>query len=225
MRWQEPDEIDKPRASTEVVDVAFRMHCPRLPVDHAYALLRSVEAILPWFSEDPRIGIHSIHGAESSHGWYRPAAESGQHIQLSKRVRLVLRVPLRRVEQCAELNGRRLNVLGHEVDLGNYKIRAINPVPNLFARHVITGETESEEQFVDRVHRDLVALGTAVPKLLPGRCHTINTPTTRLRARSLLLADVPMQDSVLIQESGLGDGRSLGCGLFIPHKSVAPVER
>jgi len=39
----------------------------------------------------------------------------------------------------------------------------------------------------------------------------------------LMLHDVPPHKSLQIQDEGMGRNRLLGCGIFIPHKSIAPV--
>ena len=75
------------------------------------------------------------------------------------------------------------------------------------------------EKILDR----LTDIGVEVPKILPGLAHQIRLPNQSVPVRSLLLADVNESDSMKLQEIGLGENRKLGCGLFIPHKSIAPV--
>ena len=43
--------------------------------------------------------------------------------------------------------------------------------------------------------------------------------------RSLMLADLALEESMLLQEHGLGLERKLGCGLFLPHKDVEDLRR
>ncbi|MEK7716319.1 MAG: type I-MYXAN CRISPR-associated protein Cas6/Cmx6 [Pseudomonadota bacterium] len=35
-----------------------------------------------------------------------------------------------------------------------------------------------------------------------------------------MLADLAVEESVKLQQQGLGTDRKLGCGLFIPHKDI-----
>jgi hypothetical protein len=44
-----------------------------------------------------------------------------------------------------------------------------------------------------------------------------------VRGFSLLLHGLTPAQSLAVQESGLGEGRKLGCGIFVPHKSVVAV--
>ena len=38
-----------------------------------------------------------------------------------------------------------------------------------------------------------------------------------------MLPGLSKQQSILIQDKGLGEGRIFGCGLFVPHKSIDAV--
>ena len=126
MHWQEPADHGEHRASRNIVDMAFRIECQRLPLDHAYQLLQSIAGFLPWFPSDRETGIHTIHGAETGNGWCRPDEGDDQYILLSKRVRLVLRVPQRRAEQCGELCGKTLTVSSHRPSRARGRVRRTN---------------------------------------------------------------------------------------------------
>ena len=220
MYWQESSEKNEYDGLAKVVDIAFRIRCTRLPVDHAYDLLQAIVGKMPWIQNEDLVGIHSIHSANSGNGWYRPEQEDGSYMQLSKRVRLILRVPANRLDQCVVLCGETLNVSDQQIMVNDYKVRRINPTPTLFARGVLTEAGESENTFVERSREGLQEINVEAPKILPGRKHRIKLPDEHLFARSLLLADVSISDSVKLQERGLGENRKLGCGLFIPHKSI-----
>jgi len=223
LHWQESGEPEQPLRSASVVDAAFRIDCRQLPADHAYLLSKAVESLLPWLPGEASAGIHSLHGAESGNGWQRPG-ESGV-IHLSRRVRLILRVPRSRLESCADINGKTLNIADARVVLGSIKVRELGPASTLFARRVISGPDESEDVFLDRVNEELAELKVTALKQLPGRMSRISTPVGEVYARSLMLAELPAADSIRVQESGLGEARALGCGLFVPHKSISAVNR
>lgn len=221
--WQESGEAEQPQRSGSVVDAAFRIDCGQLPADHAYLLSKAVETLLPWFPGEARAGIHAIHGAESGNGWQRPG-DSGV-IHLSRRVRLVLRIPRSRLESCGSLIGKTLNIADARIFLESVRVRELAPASTLFARRIITEREEKEEVFLDRVNLELAELKVTAPKQLPGRMIRISTPVGDLHARSLMLAELPAADSIRVQECGLGAARSLGCGLFVPHKSISAVNR
>jgi hypothetical protein len=39
-----------------------------------------------------------------------------------------------------------------------------------------------------------------------------------------MIADLDSETSIKIQQLGLGKGRELGCGLFLPHKSIKTLK-
>ena len=221
--WQEDEEPEVAVRSESVVDAAFRIDCSHLPADHAHLLFEAIKASLPWFGGDARAGIHAIHGAETGNGWVRPG--EAEVIYLSRRVRLILRVPRDRIESCRGLTGQTLAIDSASIRLGEAKFRELTPAGTLFARRVLSGPDEDESVFLDRVDAGLATLGVTAPKRLPGRTRNIRTPQGTVHTRSLLLADLKAADSIRIQESGIGELRSLGCGLFVPHKSISAVNR
>jgi CRISPR-associated protein Cas6 len=127
------------------------------------------------------------------------------------------------VADAQALTGTTLDVAGHALEVGSAKIRPLAPVTTLLARYVVSRENESEEQFVERTAKELQRLGIQVRKLLCGRCTTLDTPDGPLLTRSVMLADLEQEESLRLQETGLGPARRLGCGLFIPHKGIGPV--
>jgi hypothetical protein len=49
-------------------------------------------------------------------------------------------------------------------------------------------------------------------------------PHGSIFTRSLMVADLEPEQSVHLQQVGLGEGRTIGCGLFIPHKGIKAVK-
>jgi hypothetical protein len=49
-------------------------------------------------------------------------------------------------------------------------------------------------------------------------------PDGEIFTRSLMVADLEPEQSVRLQQIGLGAGRTFGCGLFIPHKGIKAVK-
>ena len=223
MFWEEDDSHQVVEADDAIVDLTFRVECRALPVDHVYALSRAIQAQLPWFVDEVGAGLHTIHGAESGNGWYRPEGEGESLLYLSRRTRFSLRLPRQRVEEARLLDGAELDVGGYAMRLSDATVRPLTPQTTLFARYVLSAATETEEEFLQRMVRELKAEGVVCKKLMCGRSNTIRTPDGDLHARSLMLADLRPEDSIRLQQLGLGKGRKLGCGLFIPHKSIKKV--
>jgi CRISPR-associated protein Cas6 len=205
----------------EIVDAVFAISCPSLPVDHAYALSQAVQAALPWFLEEPAAGLHTIHGAASGAGWQRPEGEDAR-LQLSRRTKLVLRLPGHRMADAAALTGRTLQVGGSSMRVGRLSARPLLRIASLFSRSVVL-EAEEESGFLAAAARELGALGVKPSTILCGREVLLATPERTYRTRSLMVAGLKMEQSVELQRRGLGAGRKLGCGVFIPHKDVGDL--
>lgn len=210
---------DQPR---DVLDAVFAIECRSLPVDHAYALSQAVQAALPWFAEEPQAGLHTIHGAASGAGWQRPEGDEAE-LQLSRRTRLVLRLPGHRFADAAVLTGRTLEVAGSVLRVGRLSARPLLRIASLFSRSVIFEGAVDEQAFLAAAAQELGGLGLEASTLLCGREVTLATPGTTYRTRSLMLTVATPAQSLALQRRGLGEARKLGCGLFIPHKDLGDL--
>ena len=223
MLWQEDSPPPAHEVADHVVDLSFRIGCRTLPLDHAHALSEAILVKLPWLQDEDRAGIHSIYGAASGNGWMRPGDSAQTVLHLSRRARLTLRIPAHRVDDAARLSGALLDIAGHALEVQTPTVRSLHPMDTLFARYVIAAEDQDEMCFVDHAAAELADLGVRVRKLLCGISHVITTPTGNIFTRSVMVAGLNPEESVRLQHRGLGPGRTIGCGLFIPHKGIEPV--
>jgi CRISPR-associated protein Cas6 len=206
----------------EIVDAAFAIECRSLPVDHAFALAQAIQEALPWFAEEPLAGLHTVHGAASGAGWQRP--EGGDALlQLSRRTRLVLRLPANRLADAGALAGRTLEVAGWPMRVGRLSPRPLVRIASLFSRSVIFEDAADEPGFLAAAAEALRALGVEASTMLCGRDVTLATPERAYRTRSLMVTVATPAQSLALQRQGLGEARKLGCGLFIPHKDVGDL--
>ncbi|MCU7959935.1 MAG: type I-MYXAN CRISPR-associated protein Cas6/Cmx6 [gamma proteobacterium symbiont of Bathyaustriella thionipta] len=225
MYWQEEDNHNSRGSLTEVIDVLFNIDCKQLPVDHAFALSNSILQQLPWMQNDSRCGIHQIHVAASQNGWERPQAGSGQMLCLSKRTKLTLRIAAEQLPQAGALVGSTLDVDGHKLSIGRYKTRPLSNLGTVFSRYVVSSRDETEDQFLQRCAQALAKMDIRVRKALSGMPHDIHTPQQIIATRSLMLADLSPEESLHLQQQGLGEQRFLGCGIFMPHKGIDAVKK
>lgn len=218
MYWQEDTNSEHFQISDDVVDVLFSIECPTLPVDHAHDLSNQLQQLLPWFEEEA--GLHLIHGAESGNGWERPQGPDDL-LYLSRRTKLALRLPQHRVDDAAALTGQSLRVNGHLLKIGGCKQRQLSLTTILYSRYVVDQTGDDEDAFLARAVSDLKAMRLRFKKVLAGKRFALATADAALPTRSLLVADLPYEDAVVLQQEGLGPGRSMGCGLFVPHKTFS----
>jgi CRISPR-associated protein Cas6 len=223
MYWNESTEKKKYIVPDDIVDVAFRINCKCLPLEHAHALSQALHGALPWLESEKQAGVHLIHGAESGNGWMRPEDVENEVLYVSRRTRMTLRLPRERLGDVEALVGKVLDVGGYAVEVGESAVKALTPTSIIFARYVVTDPQQNEESFINMVVAELQQQDVQLRKLLCGKSHSFRTPTETIFTRSLMLADLEIEDAVKLQQLGVGPGRKLGFGLFIPHKGIAAV--
>ena len=80
-----------------------------------------------------------------------------------------------------------------------------------------------EAAFMQQVMQSLKSMDITPRKMLPGREHTLRTDNGLLKTMTLMIADLRPEESLKIQQKGIGQHQHMGCGLFIPQKSITEV--
>jgi CRISPR-associated protein Cas6 len=202
-------------AQATMVDLAYALDAPagsRVCPDYRVPLAAAIEAHLPWLVETPGAGIHRLNLVQGG---------AGQSL-LARRTRLVLRLPRTRLAQARALQGATLVLDGQALMVGPLHERELLPWGTLYAYLVVVAAevASGEAAFVRQVEEDLRALGVSC-RIVCGRHQLLQAAT--LSGYSLMLDGLSGPDSLHVLEQGLGRHRSLGCGLFVPHKSAAAV--
>ena len=223
MLWQEDEnrEIEVPE---RVVDVNFRINTKCIPLEHAWLLSTALRERLPWLEEEEHVAIHTIHGPESGNGWFRPDDAETELLYVSRRTRMTLRLPVARVEEAiGALEGKPLRLGSFELLPDRPSVHPLSKSSTLFSRHVVTRPEEPEEEMVQRLADELQEMGIRVKKLLCGRESRLHHPQGEVLTRSVMVADLRVDEAVRLQERGLGPQRLMGCGIFIPHKDITTL--
>lgn len=220
--WEDPVEAKGPPLCNGVSDLVFAIECRALPVDHAQLLLNALLTVLPWLRESGA-GVHPIHGAESGNGWSRPEGPQDL-VHLSRRTKLILRLPDSRLEDARKLSGSRLAFGVGEMTVGRATVRELKPIATLFSRCVRCIPWGDEAAFVESTAKRLRDQGIEPRKMLCGREIQVASDAGPFMTRSLLLAGLSPQESMALQCDGLGPDRALGCGLFIGYRDIGPVK-
>ncbi len=230
MFWNEDENPDEIQVPDDIVDILFAIDCKRIPVDHAYLLSTALQAALPWIAKAPGMALHTIHVAGSQNGWERPAHGTDSELILSRRTKLTIRAPRTRVDDLLrQLPGVRFELAGHPLTVGAGKVKPLSKDATLFSRHVVTGEesagTQDEQGFLETTERALAEMGIQLRKALCGKTTALATPTGAIQTRSLMIANLTTDESIRLQQTGLGAHRLMGCGIFIPHKGIDSVKK
>jgi CRISPR-associated protein Cas6 len=222
MLWQEEEDIIPSSDNEQVIDLVFDITCKTLPVDHAYALSQAVVQALPWFTEEPLAGLHLIHGAASGNGWQRPESQD-ELMYLSRRTKFMLRLPQHRVAEAQILTGQVLDVEGYELKIGKTTTKPLTAMPALLAHYIVADQQQDEDSFIMQCVDDLAKISVECRKALCGKSRLFKTPEGDIFTRSLMIADISPADAITVQQQGLGTNRTMGFGIFVLHKDIAPV--
>ena len=194
----------------DIVDLVFPLRGQAIRQDYADVLWRALSARLPWLADDPMVGVHPLTGVSA-----------GDHeLYLTRRAKLTLRLPATRVEAARALTGSRLELAG-EVEIGAASVKPLAPIKTLYSSFVTLG-VDVEADFLAACEAQLAS--AAIPaQLVCGKAHVGHGQDGEWRGFSLMLFGLTVNDSLRMQREGLGGERKRGCGIFVPHKSVAAV--
>ena len=187
------------------VDLAFRLNGSAISVDHGYALYAALSQAVPEIHQTTNIGVQPIRGAYSGNG----------KLQLSDSSRLILRLPDIALRPYLKLAGKRLKVDECPLYVGVPEVRLLLPAARLRARLVTIKGFLQEEEFLAAAMRQLQQLG------VHGRAHLGERRTLRVKDKQVVgfetfVTQLTAEESLDIQEDGLGGRRKMGCGVFVP---------
>lgn len=191
-----------------VTDVQFDVKGTLLPIDHSYELFTELARLLTWFADEPLGGVRAIHGADTGHG----------ELILNRRTKLMVRIASARVPELLTLSGQTIHIGGNKLEIGAGKTRPLSRHTPLFAHCVATG-SEDELDFTNDIIRMLDEMKID-SRFICGKRQAIRTQDGTVSGFSLMLHGLPVEHSFLVQQQGLGKYRKIGCGIFIPHKSI-----
>jgi len=201
------------------IDVQFPVHGELLPTDHAYLLYAALSRVAPAFhsgDEGPRFA--PINGDRAEKGMLR----------VFPRSRLRLRLPADRIGELLPLAGRSLEVGGHRILLQAPIVTPLEPAPLLAARMVTYKHATDPVKFLEQSRQKLDELGIGgepgIPLIGTGvRAGEPRRQVLRIKGRrvvgfALQVAGLTAEESVRLQEQGLGGRTRIGCGFFVPWR-------
>jgi CRISPR-associated protein Cas6 len=222
MYWEDNSAKTTKVVSDDVVDVAFGISCRVLPVDHAYSLSNAIRKELTWLDDEPYAAVHTIHVATSGNGWYRPDS-SEQMLHPSRRTKLKLRIPKHRIDDVKSLTGKTLDIDGNALTIKEMTHKSLSDITTVFSRYIVVEGAKDEMEFLNEIVESLKEMGIKPKKMLCGKEDKLRTDDGELTTRSLMIADLTFEESLLLQQQGLGSHRLMGCGIFLPHKDINEI--
>ena len=198
--------------TSRVLDIHYDLSGSEIPEDHGPALYAELLHHLPWLADTPGAAVHPVHGAPSGRN---------ANMVINRRVKLVLRLPVARLEEARALVGKRIDPGAGQLVIGDLKAKQLTPFGTLYSHFVTLGDADEAAILVE-ARKQLDEMGIQCG-LIPGMRRKMQSPDGMISGHSLMLHDLSLVQSLAVQEHGLGLHRVWGCGIFIPHKSIKEV--
>ena len=187
------------------VDLAFRLIGSKVPVDHGYALYSAISRIVPEIHEATNIGIHPIRGTYSGDG----------ELMLRDSSRLVVRMESEQIGQFLKLAGKKLEIDTYSFRIAVAEVRLLRPRAALYSRLVTIKGFMDQATFMEAAKRQLEKI-KAHTELHIGERRTFRVKDKQVVGFEVAATGLDAEDSIRLQESGLGGRRHMGCGVFVP---------
>lgn len=198
------------------IDLAFRLTATQpLAADHGYVLYGAVSRLLPDAHRENGIAIHPIRGR----------IVGPRQMMLAEFSRLTLRVPDDRIADFLPLAGKPLRIGETTLRVGVPEVRPLIPAPALRSRLVtikIAGADEdpsllTADNFQTAARKQLTALGVSDQSALTlPKLRTFRIKHKEVVGYETIIECLTAEESLCVQEAGLGGRRHMGCGVFVP---------
>lgn len=211
------------------VDLIIPVMGDTLPVDHSYKLFSALSRLAPKLHEQEDIGIFPINGT----------LIGGRRLRINRNSHLGIRLSSDALPIAYQLAGKTLDLDDGSIRLQIPVVHLIQPAPSLYSRLVVFKGHMEPEAFLQCAGEKLTAMAIAKgsPRLIEqasiamkneGKStgthsrylrRTISIKGVDIVGFALRVDGLTDEESVKLQELGLGGRRHMGCGLFI----TAPV--
>lgn len=223
-----------------MIDLHYTIQGTNLPADHGYALYAALSRLAPELHAPTcNLRIGPIRGTYIGRGLLQLDPRFS---------RLRLRLPADAIPLVLPLAGKALVLGEHKIRLGVPQVRALIPAPNLVARLVVikassprvnpndkasrdraaTKRYLDPAQFLEAVRADLKRRNIGAQADLPvhdtgprtgePRRHVLRVHGKTIVGFLVLVQGLTAEESVRVQEEGIGGRSKLGCGFFGPVK-------
>jgi CRISPR-associated protein Cas6 len=202
-----------------VVDLVFPARGESIPTDHSYALYAALSRTVPQFHE-PNAGLRfaPLSGLPGEPG----------RLRLTERSHLRVRLPSDAIRVALPLAGKSIEVAGAPVRLGPPTVYPLRPSAALQARHVTFKHGEEPDVFLTTASAKLAEMeiaGTPAirafesgPRTGQPRRRVIRVKGRAIVGYAMIVSGLSADESIRLQERGLGGRTRLGCGFFLPTR-------
>lgn len=207
------------------VELVFKLKGSVIPADHGYQLFSALTKTMGEIHNKSEIALHNINGDPIDN----------RLLKLTEKSRLAFRLNSESIEQLLPLTGRCLTLGDHEIQIGTPQTFNLKTVSRLYSRLVVIKGYMEPDEFLEAAGRQIDALGVKGKRALipvnetsknaggrgtrsPFLRRTIRISGKEVVGFALGVGDLTAEESLIIQEKGIGGRRHFGCGIFIPDR-------
>lgn len=202
------------RVTSPLVELSFKAYGKLIPIDHSYGLYSAISHQFSQLHEVTQgVSIQNINGLIDS---------SQRIIHINETSQLKIRTLTDRISQIYPLANQQLQIGKHFIRLGIPEISFVVPFPNLHSRITVIKGHQEPQGFLQAAQRQidkleitgelrLAAMADGSPKR-----KTIKIKRHTVVGFGLEILNLSDEDSLILQNFGLGGKRKMGCGIFVP---------
>lgn len=202
------------------IDLVFPVRGTLIATQHGYGLYAALSRLVSSLHSAENIGIFPIRGTPAGNGALGIGRDSA----------LRIRVPAERLPMLLALAGKAIDIEGRRIHIGVPLVQPLLPAATLASRLVLIkiahagASGVTPEMFLSSARRKLDALGISGEARIPlvqGGPHAGEPRRRVIRVKSqthagyaLVVKGLTAEESLRLQEAGVGGRRLMGCGLF-----------
>lgn len=217
-----PHYAERLAPDPDVVDVAFAVRSDSpLSASYAYSLYGAIARRLPWIHESDLVGIFPLNGVYAD-----------GRIRLNSRSTLRIRIPADLLPRVITLAASTLEIDGAKVRVGVPRVIPLRPAATLYSRFVQVKfrqrGTVTPDTFLESVQKQLRCMGIEArigipvwrdgPRAGEPKRRVLHIKGERHVGYALLVQGLTAEESIRLQQHGIGGRRKMGCGLFLPAR-------
>jgi CRISPR-associated protein Cas6 len=193
------------------INLIFPIIGDKIPFDHGYLLYSAISRQFPIVHDIEELSILPITG--------KP--EFPQNLYLTPESQLCLRLSTNKVPLIYRLAGKTLNLNTDKIRLGLPESHELEGCDRLYARLVIIRGFDEPNAFIKAVERQLESLNISAKINLTTKLGKPIRRTMKIKGRTLIgfgveISELSEDNSILLQEQGIGGKHKMGCGVFVP---------
>ncbi|MEH2107886.1 type I-MYXAN CRISPR-associated protein Cas6/Cmx6 [Nostoc sp.] len=203
--------------SEEYVDLTFKLRGATIPLDNGYVIYSALSSICPNLHELKSIGIHPIAGIPTRNNLLGLTAQSRLKIRIYHQ-----QIPLIYPYLAGQAFHIGQNL--YQLDIPDYK--PLVSSESVYSRLVVIKGFQDSINFIEAVQRQMDNLGiqgtiellTRQDGTPQRRQLTINKEGKQFKIRvfGVKISELNPEDSLTLQEQGIGGKRKMMCGIFVP---------